>query len=135
MFGGEDNEQLFEQLFGEKEVVLFGEGFGNKIQKCGADYNPDGVDFILFDVYVGGTYLERINVEGIGKAFNIDVVPIVGKGTLVDAIHFVQSEPKSTIGNAMMEGVVARPTVEVKNGKGERIIVKVKVKDFKGLEV
>lgn len=35
----------------------------------------------------------------------------------------------------MMEGVVARPTVEVKNRKGERIIVKIKVKDFKGLEV
>jgi len=135
LFGGEANEQLFEQLFGEKEVVLFGEGYGNKIQKCGADYNPNGVDFILFDVYVGGIYLERLNVEDIGRAFSIDVVPIVGKGTLVEAIHFVQTEPKSTIGNAMMEGVVARPTVEVKNRKGERIIVKIKVKDFKGLEV
>ena len=54
LFGGEENEQIFEQMFGEKEVVLFGEGYGNKIQKCGAKYIPDGVDFILFDAWVNG---------------------------------------------------------------------------------
>ena len=50
LFGGEQNAQVFEQLFGDKEVILFGEGYGNKIQAVGKAYNPDGVDFILFDV-------------------------------------------------------------------------------------
>ena len=30
MFGGNANEELFEQTFGEKEMILFGEGYGKK---------------------------------------------------------------------------------------------------------
>lgn len=37
-FGGEVNEEIFEQLFGETEVVLFGEGYGPKIQSGGGCY-------------------------------------------------------------------------------------------------
>ena len=50
-FGTNEAEELFEQIFGEKEVVIFGEGYGKKIQKVGGEYLPDRCDFILFDVY------------------------------------------------------------------------------------
>ncbi len=50
LFGGDVNEQLFEQKFGETPVILFGEGYGAKIQNGGA-YRSD-VSFILFDVYI-----------------------------------------------------------------------------------
>ena len=132
LFGGETNEELFEQLFGDKEVVLFGEGYGKKIQKCGAQYKDDGTDFILFDVYMpkGDLYLERGNVENIAETFKVDVVPIVLTGTIDDAIRFVKEQPDSTIGTAKMEGLVGRPAVGLKNRKGERVIVKVKVRDF-----
>lgn len=131
LFGGDENEQLFEQTFGETEVVLFGEGYGAKIQK-GGSYIPNGVDFILFDVYItnGDLYLRRDDVEDIAKTFGIDVVPIVLEGTLDDAVEFVKGHPKSTIGTADMEGVVGRPKVEVKDRRGKRIIVKIKYKDF-----
>lgn len=94
LFGGDENEQLFEQTFGETEVVLFGEGYGAKIQK-GGSYIPNGVDFILFDVYIpnGDLYLSRDNVEDIAKTFGIDVVPIVLEGTLDDAVEFVKGHP------------------------------------------
>ena len=39
-FGGEENAQLFEQMFGEKEAMLFGEGYGKGIQAAGKAYNP-----------------------------------------------------------------------------------------------
>lgn len=132
LFGGDENEQLFEQTFGETEVVLFGEGYGAKIQK-GGSYIPNGVDFILFDVYItnGDLYLRRDDVEDIAKTFGIDVVPIVLEGTLDDAVEFVKGHPKSTIGTADMEGVVGRPKVEVKDRRGKRIIVKIKYNDFK----
>ena len=132
LFGGDENEQLFEQTFGETEVVLFGEGYGAKIQK-GGSYIPNGVDFILFDVYItnGDLYLRRDDVEDIAKTFGIDVVPIVLEGTLDDAVEFVKGHPKSTIGTADMEGVVGRPRVEVKDRRGKRIIVKIKYNDFK----
>lgn len=132
IFGGSANEEIFEQLFGEKQFILFGEGYGAKIQKGGGDYIADGCDFILFDIYAvdSGIWLNRESVEGIAKAFNIDVVPIVNEGTLGEAVAFVKSRPLSNIGNAYMEGVVCRPKVEVLDRQGKRLITKIKVCDF-----
>ena len=128
LFGSNDTEQLFEQKFGETEVILYGEGYGAKIQR-GESYRKD-VSFILFDVLIGNIWLKRESVEDISRAFGIDVVPIVLIGTLQDAVDFVKTHPKSTIGTANMEGVVGRPMVELKDRTGKRVIVKVKVKDF-----
>ena len=127
-FATPEAEQMFEQLFGDKEVILFGEGYGAGIQK-GGNYRPDQ-SFILFDVCVEDLYLERHNVEDIATAFGIDVVPIVLEGDIDNAIDFVRSNPDSTMGTAKMEGVVGRPSVEVKDRRGNRIIVKIKYRDF-----
>lgn len=129
IFLNEETEQLFEQKFGEKEVILFGEGYGAKIQAVGSDYRSD-VGFILFDVLVDGTYLSRDSVEGIATAFNLEIVPIIMRGTIQDAVNFVKSSPNSTIGKAKMEGVVGRPQVELKDRRGNRLIVKIKYRDF-----
>jgi hypothetical protein len=130
LFGGETNAQLFEQKFGEMEVVLFGEGYGAKIQKVGGLYKSDGVDFILFDVTIGNTYLRRDGVEDIARCFGIQAVPIVLRGDIDDAVAFVKSKPMSTIGTAPMEGVVGRLPEELFDRLGRRLIVKVKVRDF-----
>lgn len=130
MFGGETNEELFEQKFGDMPVILFGEGYGAKIQN-GGNYRQD-VGYILFDVYLpeSDIWLKRDSIEGIAKAFGIDAVPIILTGTLQDAIDFVKTKPNSTIGTAVMEGLVCRPAVEVRDRMGRRVIVKVKVRDF-----
>lgn len=130
MFGGDVNEELFEQKFGEMKVILFGEGYGPKIQK-GELYRSD-CSFILFDVYIPeqDLWMTRESVEDIAKAFGIEVVPIIFTGTLEEAIRYVKTKPKSTIGTANMEGLVCRPAVEVKDRRNRRVIVKVKVKDF-----
>ena len=128
LFLNEETEQLFEQKFGEKEVILFGEGYGVKIQ-CGGDYRPD-VGFILFDVLIGENYQSRESVEDIAKAFNLEIVPIVLRGTIQEAVDFIKTKPNSTIGKAKMEGVVGRPKVELRERCGHRLIVKIKCKDF-----
>lgn len=128
LFSGEVNEELFEQKFGENHVILYGEGYGVKIQN-GGNYRSD-VSFILFDVLIGDVYLERDNVEDIAKTFNLDVVPIIFTGNLQKAIDFIKTAPKSTIGTANMEGLVGKPKVEMKDRLGNRLIVKIKVKDF-----
>lgn len=132
MFGGETNEELFEQKFGETSVILFGEGYGPKIQKGGGDYRSD-VSFILFDVYLPeqNLWLKRDGIEDIAKAFNIDVVPIVLTGTLDDGVEFVKKFPKSTMGTANMEGIVGKPRVDMLDRMGRRIIVKIKCCDFR----
>ena len=130
MFGGTVNEELFEQKFGEMQVVLFGEGYGAKIQK-GGNYRSD-VSFILFDVYLPeqNLWLKRDAIEDIAKTFGVDVVPIVYEGDIAGAVEFVKGKPKSTIGVADMEGIVCKPAVDMLDRMGRRLIVKIKVCDF-----
>jgi hypothetical protein len=128
-FGTSEAEQIFEEKFGETPVILFGEGYGPKIQSGGA-YRSD-VSFILFDVLISGNWQPRESVEDIAKAFGIDVVPIIFEGTIQEGVDFVKTKPKSTIGTAMMEGLVGRPKVEMRDRCGKRVIVKIKVNDFK----
>jgi hypothetical protein len=131
LFLGVTNEEVFEQKFGETEVTFYGEGYGAKIQKGGGLYRDD-VGFILFDVQVGDLWLERENVEDIAKSFNLAVVPIVLTGTIPEAVKYVRSKPKCTVAKEEKEaeGLVGRPQVEMKDRRGNRIIVKIKAEDF-----
>lgn len=131
MFGGTVNEELFEQKFGEMRVILFGEGYGAKIQKGGGNYRSD-VSFILFDVCLPeqNLWLKRDAIEDIAKTFGVDVVPIVYEGDIAGAVEFVKGKPKSTIGMADMEGIVCKPAVDMLDRMGRRLIVKIKVCDF-----
>lgn len=133
---GEQREKMLEvfprieEVNGEIEVVFYGEGYGAKIQKGGGNYISDGVDFVLFDIAINGLYLERKNVEDIAKSLGLDVVPIVGYGTLDEAIEMVKKGFNSKWGEFVAEGIVARPKVELRTRRGDRIITKVKYKDF-----
>ena len=48
----------------------------------------------------------------------------------IHSIDFVKTKPKSHIGTANMEGLVCRPTVELLDRMGRRVITKIKVCDF-----
>lgn len=128
-FKTNEAEQIFEEKFGETPVILFGEGYGPRIQK-GGNYRSD-ISFILFDVYIAGNYQPRVSVEDVARSFGIDVVPIVLEGTIQDGVDFVKKHPDSTMGTAKMEGVVGRPRVEMRDRCGKRVIVKIKWEDFK----
>lgn len=125
--------QLFKKIFAEKEVCLYGEGYGNKIGENGYLYMPDGAGFVLFDVSIGDWWLERANVEDIALKLGINVVPLIGQGTLSDAVAMAKHGFKSQWGDFIAEGIVAIPKTELKTHKGERIITKIKHKDFKDL--
>lgn len=124
------NEATLLDKFGDAEVILFGEGFGARIQKGGGNYIPDGVSFVLFDVYIG-MWLKREDVEEIAGSLSIDVVPIVGEGTLVAAVDLAMDGITSTWGDFPAEGLVMRPRVEMCTRAGHRVITKIKTKDFK----
>jgi len=112
-------------------LCLYGEGYGAKIQKGGGNYIPDGVNFILFDVNVAGMWLERDNVEDIAAKLMIKIVPIIGEGTLLEGVAMVKSGYESKLRNTPPEGLVMRPKVELFTRRGERIIAKIKAKDFR----
>ena len=115
----------------DSPVVLYGEGYGNRIQKNGSRYIANAVDFVLFDVRVGDWWLQRENVEGVAKSLGIDLVPVVGRGPLSDAIDLVRSDEfDSRWGDFPAEGIVARPAVELRTRSGHRLITKIKTRDF-----
>ena len=129
-FGGEENEQLFEQKFGSTPVIFYGEGYGKGIQNGGFYY--DKQDFILFDVKINDNWQPRESVEDIANYFQINVVPIVLEGTLNDAVEYIKKKPFSKIAQEVyvMEGVVGRPKIELNDRCSNRVIVKIKVNDF-----
>ena len=124
-------EQIFEENFGDKEVFLFGEGYGAGIQKCGALYRPDKA-FILFDVCVNNMYLPMGAIEEIATAFNILPVKVLKTGTINELVEFVKSKPTSecSIEQQVVEGIVASPHIELRDQYGQRMVVKIKVADF-----
>lgn len=110
-------------------ACLYGEGYGARIQKGGGNYRQDQ-DFVLFDVKVGEWWLQRVSVEETAMTFGLDVVPIIGSGTLSEMIEMAKAGFNSTWGLFPSEGIVARPAVELKTRNGHRIITKIKHKDF-----
>ena len=122
-------------VFQDGTAILFGEGYGAKIQK-GGNYIPDGQSFILFDVW-RDIWLERINVADIAGKLGIKIVPIVGEGTLLEGVEFVKhataAEFRSDLAENkayQMEGLVMRPAVEMQDRRGNRIIAKIKRRDY-----
>ena len=146
-FGGKtDNAQIPPQLFESlmnmfnvnqmrehfpDGVCLYGEGYGAKIQKGGGNYRPDQ-SFVLFDVKVDGWWLLREDVEDVAQKLGIDVVPTIGHGSLDGMVAIARGGLKSAWGDFQAEGVVARPATELRTRRGDRIITKIKCKDFPG---
>ena len=129
LFEGNTNEELFEQKFGENQVVFYGEGYGGKIQ-AGSLYK-ETQDFILFDVKVGDIWLKREDVENIAESFGLDSVPVVLTGTIQEAVDYVKTKPLSPIGGKKeSEGLVGVPFTRLTDFRGNRIIVKIKTCDF-----
>ena len=114
-------------------ICLYGEGYGGSIQKAGATYgNPQR--FVLFDVRIGDWWLLQPDVNDIASKLGIDVVPIVGRGTLAEGEEHVRHGMVSTWGAFEAEGIVCRPMVPLFDRRGRRVIVKLKTKDYRKLE-
>jgi len=113
-------------------LTLYGEGYGEGIQK-GGKYRPDK-GFVLFDVMetVSGMYLKRGSVRAIAATLGMQVVPETFRGTLNAAVHhFASGRPvNSSLFDGEAEGWVLRPAYELFDRGGNRIITKLKVKDF-----
>lgn len=115
------------------DVTLYGEGYGAGIQR-GGGYLPDRQDFILFDVRVGDYWLERDNVQAIANTLGVQTVPLVKRGPLTEAIEFVRAGFLSLVAETPTpaEGLIVRPSLELAKRNGERIIAKIKTRDFPG---
>lgn len=115
-------------------VRIYGEGYGNKIQKCGKSYISNDTDFIVFDININGYWLEWDDVVELCHKLNLKHVTLIGEMTIKEAEDMVikgftslSSEDK----NLMAEGLVLRPKIQLFNKMKERIMVKIKRCDYK----
>ena len=119
------------------EIILFGEGYGRNIQS-GGRYIREGVDFILFDVCINGLYLSRANVVDIAsKIGNLKVVPVIGYFTINEAITYVYNGFTSIVAEDSTlpaEGLVLKNPDGLMMRNGERLMLKVKNRDFREYE-
>jgi ATP-dependent RNA circularization protein (DNA/RNA ligase family) len=111
-FCTKEMEYIFEQEFGEDEVILFGETFGPKVQTNGELYS-DKLRFCLFDIYHANGWWRYEGVKAFADRLGLFCAPIVFRGTLNQAIDFVKGHQVSTINpNHEMEGIVLEPEVD-----------------------
>lgn len=118
----------------ETDIILYGEGYGKGIQDIGALYS-DKQDFILFDkAYRRGNkyiFVDDDEITRTADEFGIKRVSIVACATLPEIINLVKDGLYSFFGDFYAEGVVAKPLYEMSDRYGNRIITKIKHKDFR----
>jgi hypothetical protein len=124
-------ERMTAQFPNGNGICLYGEGCGAKIQKGGGNYYRDQ-RFVLFDVRVGDMWLRREAVAFIAADLDIPIVPEIGRGNLWAMSARCRDGFTSTWGDFRAEGIVARPAVELIDRRGNRVITKLKCKDFGG---
>jgi RNA ligase-like protein len=127
LFFGLDSD-LFDAF--PEGACFYGEGVGDGIQKGGRNYIPNCTGFCLYDIRVGHWWLKRDAVRSIGRTFGLLTAPVVGVGNLWDMVERVQGGMHSQWGEFEAEGIVARPLVELLDRSGQRVITKLKTRDF-----
>ena len=126
-----EREIMFEQMFGEKTCLVYGELYGNKIGKVGNLYS-DKLDFRVFDVEVMGIMLAWEN--DVASTLGFKTAPIVFIGTVNELLKMMPSLKHSTFSNAPLEGVVGKPIGEFRDRLGKRIIIKITQRDLEKLK-
>jgi ATP-dependent RNA circularization protein (DNA/RNA ligase family) len=131
LFTPEKLVEVFPTLDDGVKVILFGEGYGPKIQKGGGKYaNEPG--FILFDVVIGNWWLKRNDIAQIANRLDIPCVPSYGYMTEEEIIAFVKQGPISILntGYGRVEGVVCKTEPLLLCRNGEPLMFKFKCKEF-----
>ncbi|KKK85253.1 hypothetical protein LCGC14_2775160 [marine sediment metagenome] len=131
--------------------VIYGEVYGARIQKGGGNYRSD-VSFRLFDVVIFGQSVTRDgladdgkawwlnwnDVEDVARKLSIETVPVVARmATLAQAIQVVEEGLGSVVAqeeadrmDINAEGVVARTDPLLFDRRGQRLMWKLKERDF-----
>ena len=117
----------------EQPIILYGEYYGGKIQgsKIGGRYGKN--NFRVFDVLKHGHWMSVTEVEELCAELGIDTVPNLGQKTIREAEMEVIAGFKSKISEDPdfdAEGMVLRAPCGLCDRWGNRIIVKIKTKDY-----
>jgi ATP-dependent RNA circularization protein (DNA/RNA ligase family) len=119
----------FPALFQDRPGILFGEGFGHRINEGYSDLGKS-TDFILFDVLVENRFMPFSMVQNIAVDLRLRCVPVVFMGTLTEAVLFALKGFQSNFRKENAEGLVIKPSAELLKVDGSRVIAKLKTPDL-----
>jgi hypothetical protein len=125
-------ELLFKLIPSATKIVLFGEGYGPKIQKGGGNYRDD-VGFILFDCWAGSRWSTRQELKELAVLLNLPTPYDYGLMTEEEIIELVKSKPNSltAVRPMTIEGVICRSEpLMIANLDNRPIMWKLKCKEF-----
>lgn len=119
----------------EIPVYIYGEYFGCGVNNSGKRYIQNDNDFLVFDIRQQGWWLPRENRNALCSELGLKSVPYLGHMTLRQIEEIVMNGFTTKYDNAadpslIEEGIVARPVIPLCDGRGNRIIVKVKYCDY-----
>jgi hypothetical protein len=127
--------KLLELGMENKEVTLYGEAYGGKIQKMSETYGKQ-LKFAGYDVNINGLWLSVPDAENIFKALELEFVYYSKISTNMEEVDKARdADSQQAIRNGcgsgkIMEGVILRPLIEVRLNNGARIIAKHKRAEF-----
>lgn len=135
LFDDKKMEEVFPKKDGEyPKVIIYGETYGSGIQKIGGKYfNTKKWGFRVFDIKIGDFWLYPEAVSDIASKLGLEMVTDYGILSLRQAEQIVMDGFKDPIAEQELaaEGLVGRPVVQLFNRMGERVIVKIKTKDYR----
>lgn len=109
-----------------RQVILYGETYGTKVQG-GFNYDAGkGLGFRAFDLYVDGRYLPYDEFKALCQKYGVETVPELGRVSFsMSNVHkLCNLDGKSVIGGHMIEGGVVRPVVERRHPAIGRVVLK-----------
>jgi len=114
-------------------LTIYGEGYGAGIQKGGGRYRQDP-GFIVFDMMVDNkSWLTFDQVRKNCHELKLEAVPSFGLfdvDMVADSVRAVLKSEVADDATLIAEGVVAQPLVPLYDGRGKRVMWKLKHRDF-----
>src|SRR3569833_1284370 len=124
---GIDGVRSMIEALGEnhRQVILFGEIFGSKIQNLGYGQEKGTLGFRAYDLLIDGMYLGFDRFVDLCTEFDVPTAPVLYRGPYKLDVIKAHSEGNTTLGaDHIREGVVVKPVVERIDPKVGRVCLK-----------
>lgn len=113
--------------FGDRhrQVILYGEIYGSKIQNLTYGEKSGRLGFRAFDLLIDGKFVDFDRCAAVCAEYGVMTVPVVYRGPYDLAVVKAHSEGKTTLeADHIREGVVVKPVVERVHPKVGRVCLK-----------
>ena len=107
------------------QVILYGEVYGNGVQKNFVYDGHNKLNFRVFDIMLDGRYIDYTDLVALSQKYGFlgHLVPEIYRGEYNPRV-IKYADGKSFLGNNIREGIVVRPIKERMHPKIGRVILK-----------